>query len=240
MARAHCRKPGLRDTPEAVADGYGGRAPPRLTGCHGMDIGSYVAYAAALGLAAFIPGPGVTALVARALGSSFEAAVLMLVGLVIGDLFYLTLAVFGLALLAQSFAALFTVIKFASAAYLLYLAWRFWRIEATPESIAAARGERPLAAVGAGLAVTLGNPKTIVFYLALAPAVIDFERVRAAEFAGLAAVTVAVLVTVLLPYVGLATKARTMLARRNALRAIYRSAAAAMAAAAGAIALKDG
>ena len=65
------------------------------------------AYAIALGVAAAIPGPGMTALVARSVGNGAVAGFAMLFGLIIGDLCYLSFAVFGLAVVAKNFAALF-------------------------------------------------------------------------------------------------------------------------------------
>ena len=47
-------------------------------------------------------------------------------GIVLGDLTYLTFAVGGLAVLAQTFASAFIVLKLAGAGYLIYLAWRIW------------------------------------------------------------------------------------------------------------------
>ncbi len=62
-----------------------------------MTLTGFIAYAGALAIAAAIPGPGVTALVARALGSGFRPAFAMSVGLILGDLTYLTAVVLGLA-----------------------------------------------------------------------------------------------------------------------------------------------
>ena len=58
-----------------------------------MTLAGFVAYSGALALAAAIPGPGVTALVARALGSGFRASLFMSLGLILGDLIYLTAVV---------------------------------------------------------------------------------------------------------------------------------------------------
>lgn len=199
-----------------------------------MTLASFLAYAAALAIAAAIPGPGVTALVGRALGAGFLRTMPMLAGLVLGDLTYLFLAVAGLAVVAKTFAGLFVAVKFAGAAYLAWLAYRFWTSGITVSQVEASRGRREgFASFLAGLTLTLGNPKTIVFYLALAPAVIDLHAVDPAAFAVLAAITVAVLYVVLLPYVALAARARSAMRDVRALRIVNRFAAAAMAGTAG-------
>ena len=78
-----------------------------------MTLAGFIAYSGALALAAAIPGPGVTALVARALGSGFRSSLFMSLGLILGDLIYLTAVVLGLAIVAQTFGMVFLVIKWA-------------------------------------------------------------------------------------------------------------------------------
>ena len=199
-----------------------------------MATSSFLAYALALAIAVAIPGPGIAALVGRALGTGFKRTIPMLTGIVVGDLVYLTLAVFGLALLARTFSTAFMVVRFAGAAYLLWLAWKFWTSGLTPEKIERSPGRRDgLMSFAAGLAVTLSNPKAIVFYMALLPMVIEMAQVRLADWAVLSTLTVFILYAVLLPYVVLASRARTALANRTTLKSVNRIAALAMTGAAG-------
>jgi threonine/homoserine/homoserine lactone efflux protein len=202
-----------------------------------MTIAGFLAYSLALAIAAAIPGPGVTALVARALGSGFRSALAMSFGLVVGDLTYLTAVVLGLALVAQTFGTVFLVIKWLGVAYLAWLAWSFWKSGITPETVEARKGKGGLfASFLAGLTVTLGNPKTMIFYLALTPTLVDLRTITLADYMILAALTVMVLLVVLVPYLALAAKARWFLKTPRALKALNRTAAAFMAGAALAIA----
>jgi threonine/homoserine/homoserine lactone efflux protein len=202
-----------------------------------MTLAGFLAYSLALAIAAAIPGPGVTALVARALGSGFRSALAMSFGLVVGDLTYLTAVVLGLALVAQTFGTVFLVIKWLGVAYLAWLAWSFWKSGITPETVEARKGKGGLfASFLAGLTVTLGNPKTMIFYLALTPTLVDLRTITLADYMILAALTVMVLLVVLVPYLALAAKARWFLKTPRALKALNRTAAAFMAGAALAIA----
>ena len=83
-----------------------------------------------------------------------------------------------------------------------------------------------------GLTLTIGNPKTMLFYLGIAPAVIDLAKVGLPEFAELAVATVIVLLVVITPYMMLAGKARDWLAEPKKMRALNRTAAGFMAGAA--------
>ena len=205
-----------------------------------MTLAGFIAYSGALALAAAIPGPGVTALVARALGSGFRSSLFMSLGLIVGDLTYLTAVVLGLALVAQTFGMVFLVVKWFGVAYLAWLAWTFWNSGITPESVEARKGKGGLvSSFVAGLTVTLGNPKTMIFYLALVPTLVDLQTITVGDYGVLAAITVVVLLIVLVPYLALAAKARWFLKTPRALKALNRTAATFMAGAALAIASRQ-
>lgn len=197
-----------------------------------MTIAGLLAYALALAIAVAIPGPGIVALVARSLGSGLAGAMPFVVGLALGDIVYLAAACFGLALVADALGAFFVVIRYAAAAYLLWLAVALWRSAGAGARLEAKRPAGPGASLMAGLGVSLGNPKVIFFYLAVLPTILDLGHVTLADFAGLAAITFAILVAVLLPYAALASKARSLLRTPRALSRLNRSAAAVMAGAA--------
>jgi threonine/homoserine/homoserine lactone efflux protein len=205
-----------------------------------MTLAGFITYSGALAVAAAIPGPGITALVARALGSGFRSSLVMAMGLVIGDLTYLTAVVLGLAFLAQTFGTIFLVVKWVGVAYLAWLAWAFWSQGITSETIEARKGKGGLmSSFLAGLTVTLGNPKTMIFYLALTPTLVDLHTLTIADYGILVACTICVLAVVLVPYLALAAKARWFLRTPRALKALNRTAALFMAGAAAAIAARQ-
>ena len=197
-----------------------------------MTPASLAAYSLALAIAAAIPGPGVVALVARSLGSGFRHGLAFLAGLVLGDLAYLAAACFGLVIVAQAFGEVFTLIRYGAAAYLAYLAIALWRSAGEVGRIEAMASERIGRSFAAGFMVTLSNPKTIFFYLALLPTILDLSSIRTGDFAILVPVTAVVLMVVLTPYVALAWRARTALRRPDMLTRLNRGAAAILASAA--------
>ncbi|MBD0414882.1 LysE family translocator [Oryzicola mucosus] len=205
-----------------------------------MTLSGFVAYSGALALAAAIPGPGVTALVARALGSGFRSSLAMSFGLILGDLTYLTAVVLGLAFLAQTFGLVFLAIKWFGVAYLTWLAYSFWTGGISAETVEAKKSRGGMvSAFLSGLTVTLGNPKTMIFYVAITPTIVDLKAITLSDYAILAAVTIAVLLIVLVPYLVLAAKARWFLRTPRALKLLNRTAAVFMAGAAAAIAARQ-
>ncbi len=207
-----------------------------------MELSALFAFAVALFVAAAIPGPGIAAIVARVLARGRDGAAAFCFGMAVGDVVWLSFAVVGLAVVAKTFATVFLVVKYAGAAYLLWLAWKMWRAPATVpgqvEPGEALRRSGNLRLAMAGLALTLGNPKTMVFYLALLPNIIALETVTMLGYIELSLVTLAVLALVLGGYCVLAERARRMIASPRAMRLLNRVAGSMMAGAAMAVATR--
>lgn len=196
-----------------------------LAGEDVMTVTNLFAYAIALFIAAAIPGPGITAIVARALGSGFRPTFFMGLGLILGDLCYLTAVILGLAYVAQTFTTAFMVLKFAGALYLGYIAWKLWTAGLLGQKIEAARAGGLGASFMSGLLVTLGNPKTMLFYVALVPTLIPLDQIGMRDYLELVLVTFLGLLIVLVPYILLAAKARDLLKEPSALKVLNRTAA---------------
>ncbi|CAM5775011.1 lysine transporter LysE [Labrys miyagiensis] len=188
-----------------------------------LDPASLAFYAGTLCVAAALPGPGVTALVARVLGKGVRGSIGFAAGIAFGDVVWLGFAVAGLAVLAQSFGTAFLVIKYAGVAYLLYLAWKLWTVPSVAHAVETdTRRERAWRTFLGGLSITLGNPKVMVFYTALLPNLIDLGHLSAGSFIELAVVTELVLAAVFASYMMLAGRARTLLSSPCAMRLLAR------------------
>ena len=203
-----------------------------------MTLAALFTYSGALFIAAAIPGPGITAIVARALGSGFRETFFMGLGLVLGDMTYLTAVILGLAFVAQTFTEVFVVIKIAGALYLVYIAWKLWTAGLISTDVAAKKSTSARMSFLSGLLVTLGNPKTMLFYVALVPTLIDLNSIGLHEYAALLAATFVVLLAVLVPYMLLASRARTFLKKPRALQVLNRTAASILAGTAAFIAVR--
>jgi threonine/homoserine/homoserine lactone efflux protein len=193
-------------------------------------------FSVALAIAAASPGPGVAAIVARALAAGFRGTVPMIGGLIVGDILYVSAAIGGLAALATTFGEIFVIVRWLGAAYLIYLAIRLWWSKPQDDLEAAERPRGSKAQVFlAGLSITLGNPKVMVFYLALLPALIDLRTVGLAEYLAMIGIVAIVLTLVIGAYALLAGRARTFLATPGRRKVLDRIAGSVMAGAAAAI-----
>ncbi|WAH59074.1 LysE family translocator [Pseudomonas silvicola] len=205
-----------------------------------LDTSQILTYSAALAVAAAIPGPGMAALVARSVGGGALSGFCLLFGIILGDLTYLSFAVFGLAMVAEHFNGLFQLVRWGAAVYLCYLAWLFWFAE--PQAFETGRPvlrKQLLSAAVSGLTITLGNPKTIAFYLALLPLVINLESVSLQTWGlMLMPLTALVLLAVGALYILGAVRIRHLLSSLRAQQRLLRGAAAIMVAAAAAMLIR--
>jgi threonine/homoserine/homoserine lactone efflux protein len=202
-----------------------------------MDPFSLLAFAVVYLVAVSTPGPGLAAVVARGLGHGLAAGPAFVAGFVVGDLIWFTIAATGLAIIASSFEALFLMIKYAGCLYLLYMAYRIWTAPVVAADVVAAAGRvRAWPSFLGALALTLGNPKVIVFFLSIMPLVIDPKGMTPLLFAELAAVIVLVITPVMSGALILADRARRVFRSERALRRINRGTAVVMAGVAAVIA----
>lgn len=205
-----------------------------------MEPTTLLAFTVALTIAAFLPGPGMTAVVARALAVGFRGTLPLVFGIILGDLTFLACAAFGLAALANTFETVFTVVKWAGAAYLVFLAFQLWTTKPHADDVAAENGVQrsALRVTIGGLVLTLGNPKTIIFYTALLPSVVDLAGLTPLGFLELVAIVFVDLAIVGTVYAGLATKARGFFRDAGARRILDRTAGTMMVGAAVAVATR--
>jgi threonine/homoserine/homoserine lactone efflux protein len=203
-----------------------------------MTLTSLFVFAATLFVAAGSPGPSIAALVSRVLTKGYRSVLPFMAAMWVGEAIWLSCAVAGLSAIAESFNAVFVAIKWIGVAYLLYLAWKMWVAEP-----AGAESELPESRSGlkmflAGMTVTLGNPKIMMFYVALLPSLVDLHSVTLIGWLELVAAMLTVLVIVHFGWVSLATKARQLLKSPRAVKVANRVSAGTMAGAAAAIAAR--
>ena len=203
-----------------------------------MSLSVLFAYCAALFVAAVIPGPGMTSVVARALGSSFSATLPMGIGLIVGDLVYLTAVILGLAVVAKTFGTAFLIIKYVGAAYLGWMAYKIWTAGISITDVHAEKQTSSFMTFLSGLFITLGNPKPMLFYVALVPSIVDIQHISLLDYGILVLATSVVLIAVLVPYIALASRIRLLMKQPKPLEILNKTAATFLAGSAMFIALR--
>ncbi len=188
-----------------------------------MTIEMTAAFAGAFFVLAVSPGPGLVAILSRTLGGGFASGLMVTAGLVIGDAVFLAIAMVGLSAIASTMGPLFGIVKYAGAAYLIWLGVQAFRsasarIEIDTAASAAQRAASLWKDLGLGLFVTLGNPKPILFYGALLPTFLDLSQTSARDFAVLMSVVVIVSFVVYSGYMLMVDRARRLLSSTRTIR----------------------
>jgi threonine/homoserine/homoserine lactone efflux protein len=203
-----------------------------------VALSGLMVFALALIVVAGSPGPSIAALIARVLTNGLREVLPFLAAMWLGEALWLACAVAGLAVLARTWAMVFIALKFVGVGYLMFLAWKMWFAPTAVQEGRLPSGQSPTRMFLAGLTVTLGNPKIMVFYLALLPTIIDLSHVGPLAWFELTLTMLAVLVTVDLSWALLAIRARKLLTSPRAVKIANRASATLMAGAAAAIAAR--
>lgn len=205
-----------------------------------MELHGLVLFCLMYLIATASPGPGIAAILARVLGRGRYGLAAFIAGYVAGDLIWFTLAATGMAMLANTAHVLFSCIRYAGAAYLLYLAYRLWK--APTQDINEGRvppQENRTRLFLSSLTLTLGNPKAIIFYLALLPTAIDLPNLTLTTFLEVAVSICVILTAVLTTYSIVALRARRLFKSRRAMQWLNRGTGTVMAGAAVAVATRS-
>ncbi|MFZ5789855.1 MAG: LysE family translocator [Pseudomonadota bacterium] len=133
------------------------------------DLATLLPFLAASLALNLTPGADMTLVLAQSLGRGRVAGVWAAFGVAGGSLVHSLLAAFGVSALLLHSETAFLAVKYAGAAYLLYLAWRAITDRAGPAAAAALPPRRPHRAFLDGMTTNLFNPKVALFVLAFLP-----------------------------------------------------------------------
>lgn len=194
-----------------------------------MEPHALLTFALAFFVFAASPGPDNMTIMARTVSHGAASGIAYGVGTVIGILVYLALAAFGLSLIASEMGFLMTLLRYAGAAYLIYMGFRLWTAAPVIPEAAPQERSRDLATIClTAVALNLGNPKMPLFYLALLPNFVGADF-TAETYLSLASAIIAVEVIVVGGHVWIAGRARRLLRTARIVRMVNRGAGAVLA-----------
>jgi len=135
-------------------------------------------YAGAILILFLTPGPVWVALTARALSGGFASAWPLAVGVVLGDILWPLLAILGVAWIVSVFDGFMTVMRYVAAGMFLFMGVMLIR-HAGATIGTDSRLTRPGRWAGfmAGVAVIIGNPKAVLFYMGVLPGFFDLTTI---------------------------------------------------------------
>jgi threonine/homoserine/homoserine lactone efflux protein len=130
-----------------------------------------IAFTAAALLMNISPGPSNLYVVARAIAQGAKGGVVAAMGLAVGSMVHVIATVLGLSVVFSQSPALYTVVKLAGAAYLIYLGISYWKSKTVgADNVVKQVKTKPLSSVfHESIIVEVTNPKTALFFIALLP-----------------------------------------------------------------------
>lgn len=175
------------------------------------------------------PGPDTLTVFSRGLHGGFAKAIPFAVGVCLAKVALLSLALVGVAQIAERFEVAFVIIKFAGAIYLCVLGLQKVLQARKPIAIEQPVKERgPWQDIGVGFGLGVSNPNAVVFYVALLPSVVDPDTAGVATFLWLVAVLVVAWLAVATVYAGLANRLRSAMTSSRARRRMQQVSGATM------------
>lgn len=141
-----------------------------------VPLSNLVAFALVAIPIILLPGPSVLFIIGRSLSLGRVGGLLSVVGNAIGGLVVVAAVAFGVGIVIAQSIVLFTIVKIAGAAYLIYLGVQAIRHRrAGVDARAAATGHAaPWRLLVQGVIVGVTNPKTIVFFIAVLPQFVNY------------------------------------------------------------------
>jgi len=203
-----------------------------------MTLYTILSFVAAMFVLAITPGIGVFTTISRALASGFYNASFVVLGIVLGDIIFLLLAIFGLSFIANLLGDLFILVKYIGGAYLLYLGYR---IITASEKDTTIEGVYELSVKKnflTGLFITLSNPKVILFYLGFLPTFVDLHHLTGIDIVIISTIVATVLGGMMLGYAYSAHRAQQIFRSKASKKRMNMVAGSVMMGAGGALILK--
>lgn len=155
-----------------------------------MTLANSLALLLAMIALSAIPSSSVALVVVRSATLGVRNGIAAALGIVVGDLIFVALAVAGLVAIAEMLGTLFAVLRYAAAVYLIWFGFNLIRCGANVGKLAEARRTGGLSvSFAAGVALTLGDVKAILFYAALFPAFVDVSALKSFDIGVIATVT---------------------------------------------------
>ena len=176
-------------------------------------------YAVARLILFLTPGPVWLALLARTVANGFNGAWPLALGVAIGDVIWPLLAILGLAWITSEYEGALTILRWVACAFFIWLGWSVIR-SADKKISTDGRLTRPgmMAGFLAGLAVIMGNPKAILFYMGVLPGFFDLSAVTATDIAIICVLSFAVPMIGNLCLAWFVDRVRSLITSPNALR----------------------
>ncbi len=158
-----------------------------------------------------VPGPSIFLVIAKSITSNLTQGLMTIVGIVVANMIFILLVVYGIGALVGSMHGLFAIIKYAGSANLIWLGIKLLRAKVRKTELHQGAAASWHANFTAGFLITISAPRAILFYVSILPNLFDLTKVGRLDILLLMAVAIVGVGGAKLPYALLAYRSSLFL-----------------------------
>ena len=187
-----------------------------------MTLSTIATLFATMIVLAAIPSMSVLTVSARSAASGFMHGVSTTLGIVVGDIVFIVIAIYGLSVVADT--SWFVWVKYLGGTYLIWQGISLWGSQPKVADVQGTKGTSLPSSFLAGLLITLADQKAILFYLGFFPAFLDLSRVSLVDTGIVIAIATIAIGIAKLGYAFLAVKAGGLVKNSRTVKGINHTA----------------
>jgi threonine/homoserine/homoserine lactone efflux protein len=180
-----------------------------------MTFSSIIALFSAMVVLASIPSVSVLVVCTRSATSGFMHGVFTTLGIVVGDIIFIIIAIWGLSFLAKTMGSFFITIKYLGGAYLIWLGIGLYRSTSKDMGSEMITDSSLLSSFMTGLSITLADQKATLFYLGFFPAFLDLSKISFFDTGIVIAIATVAVGGVKLGYAFMANRTRWLISHKT-------------------------
>ena len=143
-----------------------------------------------MAILAALPSTSVIAVVSRSIACGFSHGIATSIGIVLGDICFIIIAILGLSFVAEAMGDLFIWVKLCAGTYLIWFGVGLWRSKPIATNVDSIQQTSLISSFLCGLFITLGDQKAILFYMGFFPAFINLREISNTDISIIILITI--------------------------------------------------
>lgn len=186
-----------------------------------LTLSNIILLFATMVMLAALPSSSVLAVTSRSIASGFKHGFFVAMGIVIGDITFVIVAIIGLSVIINTLGSMLIVLKYACAACLLWFGYSLWQPPSLNINTSETVDNSLSSSFLCGLLLTLGDYKAVIFYIGLLPAYINLKNISFIDTSILISIVIASVGSVKVAYAWVADKANYLFVNNEIKKAAH-------------------
>jgi len=189
-----------------------------------MTLDNFILFASIMLIGGLTPSISSLTVLSRTATSGLAHGFYTSLGIVLGDIIFIIVAIYGLSILATTYEGLFELVVFVGGAYLIWLGTMYWQNDRTSLEFEKSEASSLYSSFFAGLLITLADQKAILFYLGFFSAIFDLSTIAIIDTGIIITITIVALGGAKLFYVYIGSRSDLFIHNAQAIKLINKAA----------------